>query len=171
MEVSLIAATTIDGYIARHEGESSFDWTSQEDKRFYIEHLKSADAIVMGKTSFQTFKRHPRNTDWYIYTSQPENFTNPNPKIITAQGTNAAPEDLIQQLKEKGKHHVAICGGKSIYTQFMAAGIITKIFLTIEPIVFGGGIKLFDKPTSKKLQLAEVIKLSEKTVVLEYLLA
>jgi dihydrofolate reductase len=168
MEVILVAATTIDGYIARSQFERSFDWTSPEDKRFYIDTIKSSDAIIMGKTSFQTFTKHPKNTDWYIYTKNPEAFTNPNPSVITAQGTSLPPQELIQNLKTAGKKRVVVCGGSSIYTQCMQAQVITKLYLTIEPVIFGGGIKLFDKPFSKQLQLDSSIRLSEKTVVLEY---
>jgi dihydrofolate reductase len=168
MEVILIAATTLDGYIARHEHERSFDWTSEEDKRFYIDTIKSSDAIIMGRTSFQTFHRHPRGTNWYIYTSHPSDFTNPNPSVIKAEGTNLPPAELIRQLQAKGAKQVAVCGGKSIYTQFLQSGTVTKIYLTIEPFIFGSGVKLFDKPLPQKLKWQETVPLSPDTIVLKY---
>ena len=168
MEVILAAATTIDGYIARSQHESSFNWTSPEDKRFYIDTIKSVDAIIMGSTSFATFTKHPKNTHWYIYTSKPNEFVNPNPSVISAEGTNLPPAELIEKLRTSGCQRVAVCGGKSIYTQFIQSGVVTQIYLTIEPYIFGGGIKLFDKPLLKKLKLQEIVSLSPETIVLKY---
>lgn len=169
MEVFLIAAQTLDGFIARHQDDRSFDWTSAEDKQFYVSKIKEADAIIIGRTSFETFSRYPKGSRWLIYTSQPAAFTNPKPAVITAEATNEDPRTLIERLQQEGCQKVAISGGASVYSMFMKAGVITKLYLTIEPVLFGEGIKLFrDQLATTHLQLNEVHKLSDQTVVLEY---
>ena len=52
MEVFIIAAITADGFIARSENDRSFDWTSPEDKQFYLRQIKRADAIIMGSPTY-----------------------------------------------------------------------------------------------------------------------
>jgi dihydrofolate reductase len=63
---------------------------------------------------------------------------------------------------------VAICGGSSIYSQFMEAGLISTMYLTMEPVVFGEGIKLFSQTVSRSITLKSVTHLSEQTLLLEY---
>jgi dihydrofolate reductase len=61
---------------------------------------------------------------------------------------------LVTRLAADGIHQLAICGGASIYQQFLAAGVVNKLYLTVEPILFGSGIRLFNETTvDKKLQL------------------
>lgn len=168
MQVFLIAAITIDGFIGRSDDDRSFNWTSAADKKFYVETIKSADAIVMGSKTFATFKRHPRNSRWEIYTRSPQDFINQKPDIIQAQGTSEKPQELLDRLEKEGVENVAIAGGASIYTMFMQAGVVDKLCLTMEPVLFGGGVKLFNKTLDKKLKLMAVKRLSEQTLLLEY---
>lgn len=170
MQTTLIAAITADGFIGQTKTSSSFDWTSAEDKQLYVSQLKAADAIVMGRTTFNTFSRHPKNSSWYIYTSKPAEFVNLKPEVIHAEGTNESPVDLINRLRQAGKQNVLIAGGSSIYQQFMAAGVVTRVLLTIEPVLFGSGVRLFDQAfeSMKKMKLQKVEKLSEETILLEY---
>lgn len=171
MEVFLIAAQTIDGFIARHANDRSFDWTSPEDKQFYVSKIKEADAIVIGRTSFATFSRYPKNSRWIVYTSRPEEFVNPKPEVIKAEGTNEDPVALIERLKHEGCQKVAITGGASIYSMFMKAGLITKLYITVEPVLFGEGVKLLSEPiatATDQLELQACHRLSDHTVVLEY---
>ena len=51
----------------------------------------------------------------------------------------------------------------------MQASLIDTLYLTMEPVVFGEGIKLFNGSIDPKLSLKSVTNLSEQTVLLEYL--
>lgn len=168
METILIAAMTADGYIGRHSTDKSTNWTSPEDKQFYVSQIKTVDAIVMGSVSFGTFNRYPKDSNWVIYDYHPQQFVNPAPERITAKATNAKPEDLLAEFKDQGYKRVAICGGKSIYSMFMASGLIDRFFITVEPVLFGDGVRLFDKPRETRLNLENIHRLSEQTVVMEY---
>lgn len=167
MEVILIAAITTDGFIGRARDDRSFDWTSKADKEFYVKQIKAADAIIMGAKTFQTFKRHPRGSRWEIYTRCPEKFVNKKPAVIQASGTNESPQALLARLKKEGLKKIIIAGGASIYTLFMEAGLVDKIYLTLEPIFFGDGIKVFSKTIEKKLKLIGIKSLSKETTLLE----
>lgn len=171
MNVFLIAALTVDGFVGKTPVHRSSDWTSPEDLKYYISRLKAADAIIVGSRTFQTFHRYPKGSNWYIYTREPEKFTNPSPSVISAQGTNEPPQTLIDRLKAEGKQNVAITGGASIYTLFLNAGVLTKLYLTIEPYIFGTGVKLFTNDVQTKLSLDKVQKLNPNTLVLEYTVA
>lgn len=168
MKVTLIAAITVDGFIGKDAGQSSFDWTSLEDKQFYVKTIKEIGTVVMGSTSFKTFTKYPKGLRFIIFTSKPEEFVNPKPEIISAEGTNEAPQALIARLKQEGVEQVAIAGGASIYAQFMVAGVIDRLLLTVESIVFGEGVKLFNSKMEQRLRLEKIHDISDQTKVMEY---
>jgi dihydrofolate reductase len=168
MHVTLIAAQTVDGYIARSEFDRSFDWTSAEDKQFYISKLKETDAVIMSSKTFKTFTRYPKGAHFVIITRTPESFENPRPDLITVTPTSDDPATVIAWLKEQGVQKVLVAGGASIYRQYLAAQVVNTVFLTVEPILFGKGVPLLDKACTTSLALQEVHKLSSQTIVLEY---
>ena len=168
MNCFLIAALTADGFIGRNTGDRSFNWTSEEDKASYVDLIKSADVIVMGSKTFQTFRKHPKGSRWEVYTRSPQKFVNEKPEIIQASGTNEKPKELIDRLEKEGVNTVVIAGGSSIYTMFMRAGVVDKLYLTVEPVLFGDGVKLFNESLDINLKLKSVKQLSSQTLLLEY---
>lgn len=169
MRVTLIAAMSIDGFIARREGERSFDWTSPEDKQFYIQNIKTAGAVVMGSKTIQTFHKFPKGLTFAVYTRHPESFENPRPGVIEAFGTTSSPEETLAELTRRGHQEVMIAGGASIYAMFMEAGVVDRLLLTVEPVVFGQGVQLFGRHVGvEKWKLVQVHQLSPQTIVLEY---
>jgi dihydrofolate reductase len=172
MHVFLIAAQTLDGFIARSETESSFDWTTPEDKTFYIQMIKRAMHMVVGSTTLKTFRRFPRDMRVYVYTRQPEKFDSSQlSQAAVYEPTKESPQDLVARLTAEGVEEVAICGGASIYTQFLTAGVVNTLYLTVEPVLFGTGVRLFSTsdPITQRLQLKQSSKLNEiGTILLEY---
>ncbi|MCA9370079.1 MAG: dihydrofolate reductase [Pseudomonadales bacterium] len=169
MHVTLIVATSADGFIARKTEESSFDWTSPEDKQFYIQTIKEYKTVVMGSRSFQTFTRYPKGLRFIIYSRSPENFSNPKPHVITADATRVSPAELVETLRSEGVEKVLIAGGSSIYTQFFAAGVVDTLYITQEPVFFGQGVPLFTKSIEERVQLLSSRKLNDRgTLLLQY---
>lgn len=169
MHVFLIAAISIDGFIAEKSDQISTEWTSKEDKQFFRDRTKEAGVIVMGKTTYETIGRPLPNRLNIVY-SRSEQSTD----LLTLQSgemgyTNLSPVELLKQLEQAGYTEVAICGGASIYSMFMNAGVVDTLYITVEPIVFGSGVKLFqDLNETQKLELVIEKKLGEQAVVLEY---
>ncbi len=58
----LLAAVSLDGRITCGATEGS-EWTSKEDKAFFQHELDRADALIMGRKTFEAIKRPltPRN--------------------------------------------------------------------------------------------------------------
>jgi dihydrofolate reductase len=169
MEVSLIAAITADGFIAKDATHKSTNWTSPEDLKYYIEKIKSVDVIIVGSNTFKTFHKHPKNSTWVVYTSKPETFINPNANVITTIPTNKPPQTLITFLESEGYQSAIVAGGASMYTQFITAGVINKLYLTVEPYLFGDGVKLFDHDLGQtQLKLTNQSILNSQSLALEY---
>ncbi|SRR5260221_9531650 len=170
MNVFIIAAITVDGFIAEESDQKSTTWTSQEDKKFFIERTKQARVMVMGSTTYKTIGKPLPGRLTIVYSKNPEQFAADLSQYDRSQLrlTQEEPAAIIQQLEAEGFSEVAVCGGASVYSLFMQAGVVKKLFLTLEPVVFGRGVKLFQDGVGAKLQLGEVKKLSEQTLLLEY---
>jgi len=168
MEVILLAAITVDGFIARSPEDRSFDWNSTEDKQFYVQTIKSADAVVMSSKSFKIIKKFPRGLTYAVYTRSPKTFVNHRPDVISAFATNDSPDQLLAKLEQQGKKRIVIAGGSSIFSLFLKSGLVTQMFLTVEPILFGQGVKLCQEALDTKLKLEQLKQLSPQTLLLEY---
>jgi dihydrofolate reductase len=161
MKVFIIAAMSLDGFIARSENEKSFDWTSKEDKEFFVERTKKAGVVVFGAKTYQTIGKPLKDRLNIVYSR--------TKKFEGVETTHKEPKELIKDLESRGFAEVAICGGASIYTLFMKSGVVDEIYLTIEPIIFGQGIKFFNEKLDFKLELLESkILNSQGSLLLHY---
>nr|AIA18669.1 Dihydrofolate reductase [uncultured bacterium] len=162
MKVFLLIALTADGLIGR-DAHHLADWSSREDKKLFVRLTKEAGVIVFGFNTFETIGRALPGRRMIVYTSDPSK--------ITAQGvetTREAPADLVKRLKAEGANGLAVCGGASIYTQFMKAGVVDELYITIEPVMFGRGLTLFNDELEAHVRLLEVSKLNDNAVLLHY---
>lgn len=160
MKVYIIAAASADGFIAKTANEL-IDWTSPEDKKFFREMTKKSGVIIMGSNTYKTFKNPLPNRRNIIITHGKINHPG-------AESTKQSPAELIARLKKEGYSEVAIAGGSSIYTQFLNAGLVTEIYLTIEPILFGQGLSLFNSDKVINLELIDYKMLSQNTMLMHY---
>jgi dihydrofolate reductase len=161
MKTFIIAVLTADGLIAESTDQISTDWTSKEDKKFFRDKTKEAGVIVLGYNTYKTIGRPLPDRLNIVYASSDVN-------IEGAEITQKEPADLVKDLENRGFKEVAICGGTTIFTMFMEAGLVDKLYITIESVVFGAGMTLFNKKFEKKLELVSMQKLGEQTVLLEY---
>lgn len=159
MQCFIIAAISADGYIAKDASHPAF-WTSKEDKKRFVELTKRAGVVVMGSNTFKTISRPLKERLNIIY-SRSKTFEG-------AEVTQDSPHVLLQKLSERGYKEVAICGGTEIYTMFMKAGVVEKIYLTIEPIIFGKGLRLFSDDIHRQLTLVSSGQTDNGSLLLEY---
>jgi dihydrofolate reductase len=159
MKVFIIAAQTLDGFIAKETNHPAF-WTSKEDKRRFVDLTKRAGVCVMGSSTFKTLPRPLKERVNIVY-SKSQNFEG-------AETTTKSPIELIEELKQRGFKEVAICGGSQIYNMFLKAGIVDTLYITVEPLVFGTGISIFNEPIDVHLELISHEKTEVGTLLLEY---
>lgn len=163
MKVYIIAAISADGFIAKSKDEF-INWTSPEDKKFFREMTKESKVMVMGGNTFRTFKSPLPDRRTIVYSRN--NIDN-----SAVETTNLPPEELINNLKEEGVSEIAVCGGSSIYGMFLRSGVVTDVYLSIEPLIFGEGISLIDSDIDIKLELEKVRNLNENTLLIHYKVA
>lgn len=162
MRVFIIAAVSADGFIGRGP-EHLADWTSKEDKQLFVRLTKEAGTMVMGSRTFDTIGRALPGRHTIVYTSRPENY-----QMEGVTATTEDPKALIKRLKAEGHSALAICGGAHIYDLFLQSGVVTELYLTLEPLLFGKGITLFKQAVEQPLTLKATEQLNANTVLLHY---
>ncbi len=162
MTCFIIACLTADGYIGKHSTHAAM-WTSKGDKKRFIELTTRAGVVVMGQNTWTTLGGKPLKNRLNIVYSP-----TPLPHIPGMETTTKSPTELLADLAARGFKEVAICGGSQIYTMFMKAGLVNKLYLTIEPVVFGDGMRLFKEDMDYKLEMQECVKTETGTLLLTY---
>ena len=170
MTCFIIAAVTADGYIGKDPTHAAF-WTSKDDKKRFVELTKRAGIVVMGLNTFKTLPRPLKERVNIVYSPEklPEQPLktdgSPEHKVET---TTKPPRELLAELEARGFKEVAICGGQSIYTMFMKSGVVNKLYLTIEPVIFGSGMRLFNEDMHYQLELKNSGQAESGSLLLEY---
>jgi dihydrofolate reductase len=164
MNCFIIAAMSADGCIARDPKAPSTVWTSKEDKKRFVELTRGARAVIMGQNTWFTLGGKALKDRLNIVYSP-----DPIPDLPAGvETTMQKPADLLAGLEKRGFEEVAICGGSQIYTMFMESGLVNKLYLTIEPVIFGDGIRLFKRPLDMRLKLIDSTKTDNGTLLQEY---
>lgn len=178
IHVFAIAALTKDNCIAQEKDQVSTDWTSQEDKDWFWNRTAEAGAIVMGSTTFFA----TRKPGWplpdrmnYVLTGDTQalwqRYKSDEEREQIRQKKNLAfitgsPAEIIARAAADGFMELAVCGGTSVYTAFMEAGLLQTLYLTRENSVSfdGKGLPLFSTVDVDKYLARACELISEKTV-------
>jgi dihydrofolate reductase len=160
MKASVFMATSLDGYIARENGD--IDWLSavggegSAEDYGYQKFMDSVDVLVMGRNSFEkvlTFGKWPYgNKQVVVLSSRPLQI--PDDIADTVEHKSSSPGELVKQLSARGAKHLYIDGGKTIQG-FLTAGLIQQIIITRIPVLIGEGIPLFG-PLNEDIKLRHI---------------
>jgi dihydrofolate reductase len=171
MRLTLIAAQSLDGFITRHDKPGS-DFASEGDRVFFREALRGFDCCVMGGETYRVSRDTIRGTLMpdrlrLVLTHQPALFAD-DTIAGKLEFVDTPPAQLAGDLSKRGFQHCAILGGAQIHTAFFGAGLVDEVWLTVEPLLFGGGTPLLAGRTSIKLTLLSSEKLAASTLLLKY---
>lgn len=167
MKVVLYMGTSVNGYIARENGDS--EWTSEEDLEGFYEKSKSIGNIVMGKNTYLAASKSgyfpfPGTLNVVVSKQQIENLW--GDKVLI---TDKTPLEIIKSLEQKGFTTTFLIGGGQLNASFAKENLIDEIYFDIEPLVFGKGIKVFaEKNFEIELELVDIKKLNKNTIQLHY---
>lgn len=160
MKIFAIVAQSADGFIARHDHELA-NWTSKEDKQLFVELTKRAGVMVMGSHTYATINRALPGRRNIVYTTHEIS----NKQVETTQED---PTNLVKRLATEGYKELAIIGGQAIYTMFFQAHLISELYITTEPIMFGEGMKLLNESANIRLKLIEYKALNGNALMAHY---
>jgi len=162
-----VLACSIDGFIAKEENQLSTTWTSKEDKEHLHKMEDEADVLLLASKSYELAKEPLRNRNLIVLTTKVNSIKKESEKLSFINLQNA---NLKKYIEEKNYKKVCVLGGRTAYNYCLENTLLTDIYITIEPIMFGDGIKPFSKAIDEqKYALVSVEKLNETgTILLHY---
>lgn len=171
MRLTLIAAQSLDGFITRHDTPGSA-FASEADRVWFRETLRGFDCCLMGGETYRTARELIRTSLMperlrVVLTRSPDGFAEDAiPGKLEFAST--PPAQLVGALGARGFRRCAILGGSQIHSLFLEANLVDEFWLTVEPLLFGGGTPLLARRTSTRLKLLARENLSSDTLLLKY---
>lgn len=154
-------------------GEDLHEWMFQqpEANQSIIDQILAPRAYIMGRNMFGPFRGDWPDDEWkgwwgddppyhgpvFVLTHYPRE---PVPMLggTTFHFVTTGIDDALAQARAAaGDGRVSVAGGASTVRQYLAAGHIDRIIVTISPIMLGAGERLFEDLDDLKLKPVEVL--------------
>lgn len=149
---SVFVGMSLDGHIAGPHGE--LDWLQpyEGEEHGYQAFFDAVDAVVIGRATYDVvlgFGTWPyRGKRVFVLTHRPAQARNGEVFL------SGAPEEVVARLAAAGVRRAYVDGG-AVVSQFLAAGLVDDLTLTLVPVVLGDGIRLFQAPLpARSMRLA-----------------
>jgi dihydrofolate reductase len=143
MMVSVFVGTSVDGFIARPNGELDFLPPGGGEPHGYDEFIATVDAIVIGRKTFETvlaMEHWPYPDKRLVVLSSHHLDLSATPGMV--QQMAGSPADILSRLSADGTRHIYVDGGITIQ-RFLRAGLVQRLVITRVPVLIGQGIPLF----------------------------
>ncbi|MFY9905040.1 MAG: dihydrofolate reductase family protein [Terriglobales bacterium] len=144
MMVSVFIGTSVDGFIARTNGDLDFLPPDGGEPHGYTEFIATVDALVIGRKTFETVLAYPT---WpygqkrvVVLSSKPIDLSSARGGIVEQMA--GPPAEIVAKLAASGVRHVYVDGGITIQ-KFLRAGAVQRLIITRVPVLIGEGIPLF----------------------------
>ena len=153
MKASVFIGTSVDGFIARANGDLDFLPPGGGEPHGYHELMATVDALVIGRKTFETVLAF----DTWPYAEKPVFVLStkplaPAPAGAVVEHLSGPPAEIVSQLAARGVGHIYVDGGITIQG-FLRAGLIQRLIITRVPVLIGDGVPLFGSlPRDVRLQ-------------------
>ena len=162
MKASAFIATSLDGYIARRDGD--LDWLfsaapsggAVAEDYGYAEFMATVDTIIMGRNTYEkvrTFGAWPyHGKQVIVLTTRPLEI--PAELRHAVRAAAGSPAEVVAAVAATGARHAYVDGGQTIQ-RFLDAGLLERLIVNTVPVLIGDGIPLFGRATAD-IRLAHV---------------
>jgi dihydrofolate reductase len=166
-------AASMDGYIATEDDDLSwllqFDGVDEaEDANPYETFIADVGALAMGATTYEWVQRHDQGP--WAYGDRPTwVFTHRELAPIDGAVLRFAAGDIRTEhrrmLSEADGKNVWVVGGGDLAGQFMDAGLLDEIWLTVTPVTLGRGAPLLPRRRTTPMALVSAVPAPNGTFV------
>jgi len=144
MRASVFVGTSVDGFIARGNGDFDFLPEGGGEPHGYDEFMSSVDVLVIGRNTFEkvlTFEKWPYAEKRVVVLST-RTIDVSNVRGSTIEHMSGSPAEITDRLAASGANHAYIDGGITVQ-RFLHARLIHRLIITRVPVLIGEGIPLF----------------------------
>jgi dihydrofolate reductase len=144
MRVSVFVGTSLDGFIARANGDFDFLPAGGGEPHGYEEFMASVDALVIGRNTFEVVVKL---AEWPYGSKRVVVLSSRAVDLSLVRGgvveqMSGPPAEIVTKLAASGAEHVYVDGGITIQ-RFLRAGLVQRLIITRVPVLIGEGIPLF----------------------------
>lgn len=133
-------AVSLDGFIARPDG--AVDWLDayEAPPEEYAAFFAGIDTLLIGRATYDLVVTFPQ---WPYGSKRVAVLTHRPPAPRHGETFLAGePGDVLARLSASGSRSVYVDGG-AVVSQFLAAGLLDELTVTVVPLVLGAGRRLF----------------------------
>ncbi|PWU24308.1 hypothetical protein C5B42_00145 [Candidatus Cerribacteria bacterium 'Amazon FNV 2010 28 9'] len=168
MKITLFIVISLNGYIARENGNE--DFLSEDNWALFVQEAKKVGAIIWGRTTYE------RVRTWDLHYLQDlqdvvKIIVSSDKEYTVEQGFSlvTSPSEAVQKLSHMGFDHAIITGGSTLNAGFAKEKLIDEIIVNVEPYILGEGIHLFKQDDFEfKLNLLSVKQMDSGILQLRY---
>lgn len=145
MKVTYYVASSIDGYIAKENGDVSWldDLGISMEETGYDQFFSSVDGLVMGRNTYDFVFDYGT----WPYKDKPT-WVCSSTELNVMEGCHLQkaikPRDVVKEANELGLKHLWLVGGGKLAGSFIQNKLLTHLSISQMPIILGTGIKVVD---------------------------
>lgn len=141
MKKILYMATTVNGFIA--ENDDSSDFLTKEESASYVEAVKSAGSLIIGRRTYEILSKQPEFQEFLKAGVKIVAVSKNDFKVYDSNHLVAhSPKEALEILKDSKE--IIVAGGGKLNASFLEEDLIDEIYIDVEPSVLGNGIPLFN---------------------------
>jgi dihydrofolate reductase len=162
-------AMSLDGYIAKTDGDISF--LSKVEKKGedygYSDFIKTIDTIIVGRKTYEKTLslgfEYPGDKNIFVITR------NVKPSHGRINYYSGSLSKLVSELRNKNGKNIFCDGGSEIINELLHDNLIDEFIISIIPLILGDGISLFKNGNPQlNLKLINCEKFDKDLVQLHY---
>lgn len=154
-KVILGLAVTLDGYIEGPNGE--YDWCFTDQDYGLNEFYERIDTVFIGRKSYAIAQAYAGANDGQLVPGMP-----PVKEYVFSRTLKDVKGDAVlisdnamakaREIKAQPGKDIWLYGGASLTDALMAEGLVDELWMSVHPILLGGGTPLF-RPQHSRTQL------------------
>lgn len=142
-ELVYYVASTLDGFISHQDGSfDGFEWDEEVVSDFLSDQAQFG-TVLMGRKTYDVGLKQGKSSPYPAMQ-----------QIVFSRSMQQSPDDAVElvsgdlvayvkQLKATSDRPIWLCGGSEIATPLLEAGLIDKVIVKLNPVVFGTGVPIF----------------------------
>ena len=163
--IDIYFVMSLDGIVAIDHMHDIRSFSSREDREFFLNSIRNYDGIIVSSRTF--VKDASPGTRRVILTHSEPAEGDSDPLNIYMSGDERR---ICEKMWDAGFKKAALAAGPSTCLAFLRAGLVKDLYLSIEPVALGSGIRLFtDETFISRWTLIESKRLNEAgTMMMHY---
>jgi dihydrofolate reductase len=142
-DLTYYVASSLDGFIAHADGSfDGFQWNDEVVSDFFAD-LETFKTVLMGRKTYEVGLKEGKTSPYpsmrqVVFSRTMEE--SPDEAVELVRGNIA---EFVRTVKSEENGPIWLCGGAEVASTLMSAGLVDRVVVKLNPVMFGSGIPLF----------------------------